>query len=92
VGPGPELACPTAILEEGETVFPQQRLIGIVLVVVGVILLYVGMNASQSVVDQVSQTFAGRFTERTTWYIVGGIAAAILGLLMVFVGGRRRLA
>ena len=66
----------------------QQRILGVVLLVVGIILLVVGMNASHSVADRVSNTFTGRFTEATTWYIVGGIASALLGLLIVLFGGR----
>ena len=65
-----------------------QRILGVVLLVVGVVLLVLGMNASHSVADQVSNTFTGRFTQATTWYILGGGAAALLGLLMVLVGGR----
>lgn len=62
------------------------------LLAVGVILLIIGMNASDSMADQVSQTFTGRFTQTTTWYIVGGCASALLGLLLVFVGVRGKLA
>ena len=69
-----------------------QRIVGVVLVVVGVILLSVGMNASHSLADQVSNTFTGRFTQATTWYIVGGIASALLGVLMVLVDLRRKTA
>jgi drug/metabolite transporter (DMT)-like permease len=66
-----------------------QRIFGIVLFVVGVILIVVGMNSSHSIADQVSNTFTGRFTEATTWYIIGGIAAALFGLfMMVFRGGK----
>ena len=64
-----------------------QRILGIVLLIGGVILLIVGINASHSLADRVSNTFTGRFTDATTWYIVGGIASALLGLLMVLVGG-----
>jgi Protein of unknown function (DUF3185) len=69
-----------------------QRLLGVVLLVVGVIVLIIGMNASHSVADQVSETFTGRFTDVTTWYIVGGIGAALMGLLMVLFGMRGRSA
>lgn len=62
------------------------RMVGIVLLVVGVGLLVVGMNASHSVADRLSNTFTGRFTDATTWYIVGGIAAGVLGLLMLVMG------
>ena len=65
-----------------------QRILGTVLLVVGVILLIIGMNASHSVSDQVSQTFTGRFTQATTWYIVGGIASALLGVLLMLFGMR----
>ena len=69
-----------------------QRILGVVLLIVGVILFIVGMNSSHSVADRVSNTFTGRFTEATTWYIVGGIAAALLGLLMALLGGRGKTA
>jgi len=63
-----------------------QRIAGIVLLVVGVIVLIVGMNASHSVADQVSNSFTGRFTKDTMWYLIGGGAAALFGLLLVVVG------
>ncbi|MGD0540402.1 MAG: DUF3185 family protein [Tepidisphaeraceae bacterium] len=65
-----------------------QRILGIVLLVGGVILLIVGMNASHSAADQISNTFTGRFTHETAWYIFGGGAAAVFGLLMVVFGPR----
>lgn len=66
----------------------QKRIVGIVLLVVGAILLIVGMNASHSAADQISNTFTGRFTHETLWYFVGGGAAALFGLFL-FVGGAR---
>lgn len=65
-----------------------QGIFGGVLLVVGVTLLIVGMNSSHSVADQVSNTFSGRFTQDTMWYIIGGIAAGVLGLLMLLFGMR----
>jgi hypothetical protein len=66
------------------------RIIGIAALVVGVVLLIIGLNASDSLADQVSDTFTGRFTKSTTWYIVGGIGIGIAGLLMAALGGGRR--
>jgi hypothetical protein len=63
-------------------------IIGGVLLVVGIVLLIIGMNASHSVADQVSNTFSGKFTQDTMWYIVGGIAVGVLGLLMLLFGIR----
>ncbi len=65
---------------------------GVVLLVVGTVLLIVGMNASNSLADQVSNTLTGRFTQGTTWYIVGGVASAVLGLLLVLLNLRGKLA
>jgi hypothetical protein len=63
-----------------------QRIFGIVLLVVGIGVLVVGMNASHSAADQISNTFTGRFTNATAWYIIGGGAAALLGLLLILLG------
>jgi len=37
----------------------------------------------------VSHSFTGRFTEATTWYIIGGIGAALVGLMMVMTGTKK---
>ena len=55
------------------------KLLGIILLVVGVILLIFGFNASQSLGDQVAETFTGRFTYETMWYIIGGAVAVVVG-------------
>jgi len=65
-----------------------RSIVGAVLLVVGIVLFVIGMNSSESVVDQVNKTFTGRFTEATTWYIVGGIASGVLGGLLLAVGLR----
>jgi hypothetical protein len=62
------------------------RLIGLVLLLVGVGLLMVGMHASNSVADQVHNTFTGRFTDATTWYILTGSVSGVLGLVMLIAG------
>lgn len=61
-------------------------IVGIVFVLAGATLLVVGLNSSHSVADQLSSTFTGRFTQATTWYIIGGIASAVLGVLMMVAG------
>jgi hypothetical protein len=66
-----------------------QRILSVVLLAGGVALLLVGMNSSHSLADQLSNTFTGRFTDHTTWYIVGGIAAAASGLMMLLFAGHK---
>lgn len=59
------------------------QLTGIILVVLGVVLLYFGWQASQSMADQVSESFTGRFTDSTMWYIIGGAVSLAAGAFML---------
>jgi uncharacterized protein DUF3185 len=65
-----------------------QRILGIVMLVIGISLFVVGMNASHSAADQISNTFTGRFTRDTAWYIFGGGALGLFGLFLVIAGPR----
>jgi hypothetical protein len=67
-----------------------QRTLGLVLLVAGVILLVAGMNASDSLADRWSRFFTGHYTDATVWYVVGGGAAVVAGLMMATFGGRMR--
>jgi drug/metabolite transporter (DMT)-like permease len=58
------------------------RILGIALLVVGVILLVYGLSATDSLVDEASKSFTGRYTDNTMIYLVGGAAAAVAGLLL----------
>lgn len=66
-----------------------RRLAGILLLVIGVVLFVVGLNASDSAADQVSSFFTGSYTDRTVWYLVGGGLLAICGLSLAVAGGRK---
>lgn len=65
------------------------RMIGVAVLVAGVVLLVIGMNASGSMADKMTNTFTGHYTDKTTWYIVGGMALGVLGLLVTLFGGGR---
>ena len=56
---------------------------GAALLVVGLVLLYFGFNASQSPAEELSEALTGRFTEQTMFYFIGGAVAAVLGALML---------
>lgn len=60
------------------------RIIGIVLLTVGIVLLAFGFQASDSLGEQLHETFTGRFTESTTWYFILGAAGSVAGLAMLF--------
>jgi Protein of unknown function (DUF3185) len=66
-----------------------QRTIGIVLLAAGLVLFIVGMNASDSLADRWSNFFTGHFTDATVWYLVGGIASAAMGFILM--SGRKFL-
>ena len=68
-----------------------QRAIGFAILVVGVLLLLFGLNASDSVADTVKEGFTGRFTDETMWYLIGGAALAVIGGVMALFPGRRSL-
>jgi len=59
------------------------RVIGLVLLGLGVVLVVLGVTASRSLADNLSNTFLGHFTRSTMWYIFGGIASAVVGLILL---------
>jgi hypothetical protein len=62
------------------------RGIGIAFLVVGVVLVIYGLNASDSVSSHVSKAFTGAPTNKTLWLLLGGAASAIVGAVMTFRG------
>jgi Protein of unknown function (DUF3185) len=65
-----------------------QRVVGIALLVVGVVLIIFGMQASASVGSRLSELFSGTPSDRTIWLLLVGVAAAILGVGLLLVGRR----
>ena len=61
---------------------------GIALLVVGVVCIVFGMQASASLGSRVSELFTGAPSDRTIWLLVAGVAAAIIGLGMLLAGRR----
>lgn len=49
----------------------------------GILLIFFGVSASQSVSSGISQFFTGSPTEKAIWMLFGGIVATIVGLLGV---------
>lgn len=59
------------------------KIIGIALLVAGIIALFFGFQASQSLGEQLHETFVGRFSESTVWYFILGGAATVAGLVLL---------
>ena len=66
------------LTQKKETVIT--RIVGIVLIIVGAILLYFSYEASQSIASEVSEMATNEPTDNTIWYLIGGVAAVIIGL------------
>ena len=66
-----------------------QSIIGMALLVVGVVLIIFGMQASASVGSRLSELFTGAPSDRTIWLWVAGVAAAIVGVGLLLAGRRR---
>lgn len=66
------------------------RAIGIALLIGGLILLYFGVNESESFASEVSEVFTGSPTDRSVWMMVLGAVAAVAGGIMAIVPGRSR--
>ena len=58
--------------------------IGIALVIVGIMLIMFGINASDSFSSEVSRFFTGSPTDKAMWLLIGGVAATIIGSVMSF--------
>lgn len=65
-----------------------QRLIGLIVIVVGIGLLVVGLRASDSIASQFSKFFTGSPTDRAVWFTLGGVATIIAGLAAMFIPDR----
>ncbi|MDX1481978.1 MAG: DUF3185 family protein [Woeseiaceae bacterium] len=62
----------------------QKSMAGIALLIVGLVLLYFGYNASQSPAEELSEALTGRFSDDTMFYLIGGAIAGVLGAVMLF--------
>lgn len=59
------------------------KIIGLVLLTIGIVLLVFGFQASDSLGERLHESFTGRFTESTTWYFILGAAGTVAGLAML---------
>jgi len=65
------------------------RILGIVLLIVGLVVFGFGLNSSQAPGEQLVETLSGRFTSNTMWYIIGGIALFVGGSALALFGGNK---
>ncbi|MGE3108572.1 MAG: DUF3185 family protein [Phycisphaerales bacterium] len=63
-------------------------IMGAVLFVVGVVLLVLGINASDSLASDVSRFFTGNPTDRAVWMLVLGAGSIVGGIVLAALSRR----
>ncbi|MEK6700937.1 MAG: DUF3185 family protein [Planctomycetota bacterium] len=64
------------------------KAVGLALLVVGVVLLIFGISAADAPASDISRFFTGQPTDRSMWFMLGGVALIIIGGVGTFLGGR----
>ncbi|HEY1791477.1 MAG TPA: DUF3185 family protein [Opitutaceae bacterium] len=62
------------------------RIISLILLVVGIILIVYGADAAHSTASSISRTFTGAPTNKAVWLLVAGVIVGLVGLFGVFRG------
>lgn len=62
----------------------QNKLIGLVLLAIGIVLLVMGYNVEQSVGSQFKQAFTGSMSDKATLFYVGGAILTAVGAYLAF--------
>jgi len=65
-----------------------RMILGIGLLVLGAVLLYFGLQATDAPIEQVRESLTGDYSDRTMLYLIGGGVAAVAGLALLVRRGR----
>jgi len=56
------------------------KLISLILLILGIVLIVYGVSASNSLGSDFSRLFTGSPTDKSIWMLIGGVVAAVIGL------------
>ena len=59
------------------------KIVSLALLIGGVVLMIIGINATNSFSSDVSRFFTGSPTDKAIWMLIGGFVAAVIGLIGV---------
>jgi uncharacterized membrane protein YidH (DUF202 family) len=65
------------------------KLVSLALLAGGIVLIVLGVNATNSFNSDVSRFFTGSPTDKAIWMLIGGIVAAVVGLAGTFRGSKQ---
>ena len=60
------------------------KIVSLALLVGGIVLIFIGFNATNSFNSEVSRFFTGTPTNQAVWMVIGGSIAAVVGLAMMW--------
>jgi hypothetical protein len=66
------------------------RVLGIVILIVGLVVFGFGISPSQAITEQTIEAISGRNTYTTMWYVVGGITMIVGGGAITIFGKKNR--
>lgn len=64
-----------------------KRIAGIAMLIIGLGLLFFGFQSTGSMGEEMHEAVTGRYSDETTWYLIGGAALAVVGGLLALLGG-----
>jgi len=56
------------------------KIVSLALLAAGIVLIVLGVNATNSFSSDVSRFFTGSPTDKAVWMLIGGIVASLIGL------------
>ncbi|HLK52376.1 MAG TPA: DUF3185 family protein [Candidatus Angelobacter sp.] len=65
------------------------RVLGIALVAIGIVLIIFGAQSSNSIGSDFSRLFTGSPTDKAMWLLIGGVASSVVGGLLCLRGATR---
>jgi uncharacterized protein DUF3185 len=65
------------------------KIVSVALLIGGVVLIIIGINATNSFSSDVSRFFTGSPTDKAVWMLIGGIVAAVAGLIGTLRGSKQ---
>jgi len=64
------------------------KIVSLALLVGGVVLIVIGIKATNSFSSDVSRFFTGSPTDKAIWMLIGGVVAGVIGLIGVMRGSK----
>lgn len=59
------------------------KIIGLVLLVLGAVLVFFGLNATEAPLEEASEALTGSYSDETMYYLIGGAVAAVVGIVLL---------